>query len=288
MFSIKLAIQSIKQEKMLNLLSVISISIGLFILSVVFLFVYNVEKFTQELPEKFAISIYLNDEASLTDKRNIENTLNSDPLVKSVDYISKEAALIELKTTLKKANYVFQGIDDNPLFASFIVWLNPGKFDIDIVKTFIKKIKQLKGVESVESNEKLLETISSLKNGLRVTTTGILLTFVCAMIFICYTTVKILFYRHGEEIEIYKLLGATRLFIRIPFLFEGGAIGFAGGIIAAISVMLAYYFFSARFISIVPIFSSIAIPMYTIYIIPFVGLFLGITGAALAIGRLKY
>ncbi|MBF0541384.1 MAG: hypothetical protein HQK91_08035 [Nitrospirae bacterium] len=288
MFSIRLAIQSIMQEKMLNLLSVISISIGLFILSVVFLVVYNVEKLTQELPEKFAITIYLNDEASLSDKRNIENTLNSDPLVKSIDYISKESALVELKTTLKKANYIFESIDDNPLFASFIIWLNPGKFDIQTVKSFITRVKLLKGVESIESNEKLLETISSLKKGLRVSTTGILLTFVCAMIFICYSTVKILFYRHGEEIEIYKLLGATRLFIRIPFLFEGGAIGFAGGVIAALNVLFTYYFFTARFKSIIPIFSSLDIPMYSVYLIPFVGLFLGITGAAFAIGRLKY
>jgi cell division transport system permease protein len=276
------------QEKMLNLLSVISISIGLFILCLVFLLVYNVEKLTQELPEKFAISIYLSDEASLTDKKQIENTLNSDPIVKSVDYISKEAALMELKTTLKKANYIFEGIDENPLFASFIIWLNPGGFDIDTVKKFITKIKTLKGVESIESNEKLLETLFSLKKGLRVSSTAILLMFVSAMIFICYSTVKILFYRHGEEIEIYKLLGATRLFIRIPFFIEGGVIGFTGGIIATINILFAHYFFGTKLVSIVPIFSSLDIPLYTIYIIPTVGLFLGIAGAALAIGRLKY
>lgn len=288
MFSIKLAIQSIMQEKMLNILSVISISIGLFILCIVYLIVYNVERLTQELPEKFAITVYLSDEASLTDKNNIENTLNSDPIIKKVDYVSKEAALTDLKNTLKKADYIFEGIDENPLFASFIIWLNPGRFDINSVKTFLAKIKQLKGVESVESNDKLLETLFSLKKGLRLSSSGILLTFVCAMIFICYSTVKILFYRHGEEIEIYKLLGATKLFIRIPFLIEGGVIGLSGGIIAALSTISAHYFFGARLINIIPIFSSLSIPLYTIYVIPLVGLFLGITGAAFAIGRLKY
>jgi len=61
------------------------------------------------------------------------------------------------------------------------------------------------------------------------TTIGLILTMVTisGIIFICYSTVKILFYRRKEEIETLKLLGATRAFIRTPFVIEGGVIGVA-------------------------------------------------------------
>ena len=52
------------------------------------------------------------------------------------------------------------------------------------------------------------------------------------IIFVCYSTVKILFYRRTEEIETFKLLGATKGFIRTPFFIEGAVIGACGGLLS--------------------------------------------------------
>ncbi len=54
---------------------------------------------------------------------------------------------------------------------------------------------------------------------------------VAGMLFVCYSTVKILLYRKRDEVETLKVLGATKWFIRGPFIIEGGIVGFLGGAI---------------------------------------------------------
>jgi cell division transport system permease protein len=108
------------------------------------------------------------------------------------------------------------------------------------------------------------------------------------MLFVCYSTVKILFYRKEREIETYKLLGATKGFIRTPFLIEGGVIGLSGGFLSFLAMLTLYYFVVLRLSLTFPLFKFILFPIDLSFAIPLSGLFLGITGAAIAIGRIRY
>jgi len=108
------------------------------------------------------------------------------------------------------------------------------------------------------------------------------------IVFVCYSTVKILFYRRKEEIETFKLLGATKGFIRTPFLIEGAVIGTAGGILGLLGIFAFYYLVILRLSVAMPIFKMILFPSDLFLPLPFIGMFLGITGAVIALGRLKY
>lgn len=121
-------------------------------------------------------------------------------------------------------------------------------------------------------------------------TVGLLFVFLMSagMLFVCYSTVKILFYRKEREIETYKLLGATRGFIRSPFLIEGAVIGLFGGIIGLIGIMALYSLVVLKLGLTFPLFKSIIFPIDISFYLPFAGLVLGITGAAIAIGRIRY
>src|SRR4030042_3073923 len=81
------------------------------------------------------------------------------------------------------------------------------------------------------------------------------------MIFVCYSTVKILFYRKNREIETYKLLGASKGFIRAPFIIEGAVIGFSGGILSLIGIFTLYYLVFLKVSLAFPIFKSFLFPI---------------------------
>jgi cell division transport system permease protein len=108
------------------------------------------------------------------------------------------------------------------------------------------------------------------------------------MIFVCYSTIKILFYRKNKEIETHKLLGATRGFIRAPFMIEGAVVGLFSGVLSLVGILSLYYLIIYKLSFAIPLFKTIVFPINISFFLPLIGLLIGMTGAFLAVGRLKY
>jgi cell division transport system permease protein len=144
------------------------------------------------------------------------------------------------------------------------------------------------GINDVEYGEKFLSSLYSF--GIGIKAAGILFIIVMfgGVIFVCYSTVKILFYRKREEIETYKLLGATRGFIRAPFIVEGAAIGLCGGLLSLIGILSLHYVVFLKLSLSIPLFKAIVFPISLTLLLPLTGFLLGMTGAAIAIGRIRY
>jgi cell division transport system permease protein len=287
-YALRLAAQSLFREKWINLLSVLTIGSGLLVISVAVLVAYNIESATGRLPEKFSMVLYLDDGHTMAQVDQTILSLKKDAAVASVSYISKEDAMKELKATVRNADDLFEGLDENPLQDSLEVKLKKDSVGPDAVKKLAAEAGRLKGVKEVEYGEKFLSSLYSLRRG--VQSLGLILVAIMAtgVIFVCYSTVKILFYRKSEEIETFKLLGATRWFIRVPFLLEGAAIGFAGGLLSLIGIFSFYYLGILKLSLTSPVFSAVLFPSGLFLPLPVIGLFLGLTGAAIALGRLRY
>lgn len=287
-YAFRLAIQSLFKEKWINLLSVLTIASGLLVISIALFVAYNLDAATKRLPEKFAMILYLEDNITKDRIDNIMASVRKKDTVSSARFISKDEAMKELKGLLKNSNYVFEGLDENPLPDSIEVKLRKESVSPEAVKKISDEVLTIKGVKEIDYGEKFLATLHSVKSGVK--TIGItLVTIISAgIIFVCYSTVKILFYRRSEEIETFKLLGATKTFIRAPFIIEGGFIGLSGGIATLIGILAFYYILIARLSLSIPLLSTLLFPRPLFLFLPLAGLFLGITGAVLAIGRLKY
>ncbi|MHB8882909.1 MAG: cell division protein FtsX [Thermodesulfovibrionales bacterium] len=287
-YALRLALQSLIREKWINLLSILTIASGLLVISVTLFAAYNIDAATRKLPEKFSLILYLEDNTPQDRLENILAVLKKKRAVSSVRFISKEEALKELRGLLKNSNYVFEGLDENPLPDSIEVKLKKEAVTAEAAKKISEEALTIKGVREVDYGEKFLAAIHSVRSG--VTTIGIALITIISVgiIFVCYSTVKILFYRRSDEIETFKLLGATKTFIRMPFLIEGGIIGAGGGLATLVGVMAFYYIVIARLSPEIPLLSTLLFPQTVFFTLPLIGLFLGIAGAAIAIGRLRY
>ena len=287
-YSFRIAIRSLLHEKWINLLSVLTIAAGLLITALTVFSVYNIDIATQKLPGKFSVMLYLKNNISRQEVNNIIDTARKDSAVEKVKYIPKDEAMRELKTVLKNTEYVLDGLGENPLPDTIEVKLKSETISPDIVKRFSASLKETQGIDEIEYGEKFLSSVYSLRVGVKTIGIVFIIIMSAGMLFVCYSTVKILFYRKHEEIETYKLLGATKTFIRGPFIIEGAVIGFFGGLLSLAGMLCLYYLFILRMSAIFPLFNTIIFPFEIALTLPLAGLLLGISGAVIAIGRIRY
>ena len=282
------AFAGIWKEKWINFLSVVSIGVGLFILLVALFTVYNLNHFASKLQDLFSMTVYLDDGISQQNLARLEGAIKADPSVRTVSYISKTAALDELKKSLKDSSYLFEGLDGNPLPASIEIRFRRDDVKSGTAQEFARQIKAMQGVQDVEYGAKFLEGIERIITDARSAGLAFLAALLIGVLFVCYSTVKILFYRRKDEVETLSLLGAGGWFIRAPFLMEGALLGLAGGLLACLAAYCVFGgFFLGGFASSVPVLRYMLFPAFIIYMPVPAGLFIGFTGALLALGRIK-
>jgi cell division transport system permease protein len=232
--------------------------------------------------------VYLDTNLSQERVDQVISAVRSKRAVSSVKFISRDEAFRELKSTLKNSQYVLEGLDENPLPDSLEVKLRKDAMGTDSVKELAEETKKIKGISEVDYGEKFLAILQNIKAGVKITGLVLAIILCTGIVFVCYSTVKILFYRRTDEIETFKLLGATKGFIRAPFIIEGAAIGLTAGLTSLAAVFVLHHFLFLRLIITVPLFKTVFFPSGVFLFLPLIGMFLGIFGAAIALGRLKY
>ncbi|MCX8027739.1 MAG: ABC transporter permease [Thermodesulfovibrionales bacterium] len=287
-YALKTALKGMYQEKWINLLSAFTVASSLFIVLLIGLILFNIELFAGTIHERYGLVVFLKDNLSELETQSVITEIHKKEGVISARYISKEDALKEIKDKLKDVSYVFEGLDTNPLSASIELRLKKDFITPEKVKTLSKNIKEISGVDEVFSAEKIAETIDYFNRSLSNMSLIVLIALISGVIFVIYSTVKILFYRRKEEIETVKLLGATRAFIRLPFLIEGATIGFIGGLISTAATLVIYFAITYRLSNVFPILQNLVFPNEVIVVFPIVGLILGVLGAFVAVGKLRF
>lgn len=288
LYSFRLALQSLWLERWINLLSILTIAAGLFMNTLTFFVVYNIDLATKRLPARFSVMLYLNDGLSEQETGSIIAQLKKNNAVEQTRYITKDKALQELKGILKNADYILEGVDENPLPASIEIKLQKESVNIASVKKFAAEIKKIKGIAEVEYGEQFLNSIHSIKRIAKAGSLSLIIIMSAGVIFVCYSTIKIAFYRRKEEIETFKLLGATRGFIRAPFVIEGSVLGVCGGLAGMAAAFAFYYVLFYKVTATIPILKILVFPFEIFPALPVAGLLLGIGGAVIALGRVRF
>jgi cell division transport system permease protein len=287
-YSFRLAVQSMRHDGWINFLSVLTVAVGLLFTAITLLTVFNISLATKDLPEKFSIMLYLKEDLPRQDIETLMKTALKDPSVDKVKYITKEEAWKELKASLKNTDYILEGVGENPLPDTVEIKLKSETISPETVKKLTANLKEIKGVSEIEYGEKFLTSIYSLSMGIKTIGAILIIIMSAGTLFVCYSTVKILFYRKNREIETCKLLGASKGFIRAPFIIEGAVIGLSGGVLSLIGILILYYIVLLKVSFVFPIFKSFIFPLNMSFALPAAGLLLGITGALFAIGRIRY
>ncbi|MGD0281148.1 MAG: permease-like cell division protein FtsX [Dissulfurispiraceae bacterium] len=286
-YSFKSAFKSLAREKWINILSTLTVGSSLLIITLAVFFLYNIGLIADNLPERFSMMAYLQDSLSQEDTRKIMDLLEKKPEVAKLRYISREDALLELKHSLKDSTHLLEGLDDNPLSSSIEIKLRKDFVTPATTARLAGEVGKIPGIDSIYYGERIAEAIHLLKQSVRNISIIIFLTISLGVVFVTYSTVKILFYRKKDEIEILKLLGATGGFIRAPFLIEGGVIGLFGGILGIVGAFVFYFAITYRLSMVIPMLKTLVFPVDILMALPFIGIILGVIGSAIAIGRTR-
>lgn len=287
-YPFKAALSGIWREKWINALSVLTIATVLFLIMTGFIMAYNAALALRSLPDKFSITVFLDDGIMPADVQRIRNEVEGKPAVKKLRYISKDDALDELKSAVKDADFIFGGLEGNPLPASFELKLEGGSVTWEAVEALAASLKGIKGVSEVQYGKEFLSAIQSISRNLNIIIGTLAGALAGGVVFVCYSTVKILFYRKRDEVETIKFLGATKGFIRAPFLIEGALLGFAGGLMSSAGTFGFHYILENRLAVTVPLLRAFVMPLEFLSAPPALGLLIGLAGALIAVGRIRF
>jgi cell division transport system permease protein len=185
------------------------------------------------------VRVYLHDDATLAETTSLQNELEALPNVASVTYLTKNDALAEFKQDMgQEGRDVLEQLGSNPLPANFIVKPDDAA-NLDAVRasimppgkngqpTFISPI-----VEKVDNRQADAKKIEEVTGALRIVLTVITVLLIGASLLLIGNTIRLSIYTRRREIEVMRLVGATRWFIRWPFMIEGVVVGMLGGAIA--------------------------------------------------------
>lgn len=223
-----------------RLTSIISISLVLFLLGLIFLIGLLVNKLSVYVKENISFSIVLKDSQKEADIKKMQRTLKALPFIKSTEYISKEQAAKELEEELGENPETFLGF--NPLQASIEVKLHSQYANPDSLKMIEKKIKNYTSVSDLLYRKDMMEMVND--NMKRVSLillalAGVLMTISFVLI---GNTIRLLIYSKRFLIHTMKLVGATAGFIRRPFVWYNVVSGFFASILAILMLTGALFY----------------------------------------------
>jgi cell division transport system permease protein len=289
-YSFDTAFKNLWREKWINILSALSISIGLLILSTFLILTVNIESFINTWFNDFGIVIYLEKDISKDEEKTLKAFFQDDSDISSMKYISREEAFRDLQEILGENNSMLESVKENPLPSSFELKLKRDVLDPSLLKQKAALIKSVSGVDDVQFGKKWLTSLVRTTMIFRSIALILGASLLTAIIFISYSTIRILFFRRVEEIETLKLLGATRGFIRLPFLIEGIIIGALGGAACSLALSFAYHFVTSRLIELLPAIkaSVFSLPVDILLSGPAAGAMLCLIGSHLAVGKIRY
>ncbi|MFO8234504.1 MAG: permease-like cell division protein FtsX [Bacteroidales bacterium] len=231
------------------LTSVVTVSLVLFLLGVLGLLVFNAKILSDYVKENIGFSIILKEGVKEVEIKRLQKVLDASEYVKSTEYITKEEAAEELKQELGEDFIDFLGY--NPLLASIDVHLNAqyaNPDSLEIIKNDLKKYDHIKEVFYQKSLVQLVNQ-NIQKIGLFIIAfSGFLFLVAIALI---NNTIRLSIYSKRFIINTMQLVGATRRFIRRPFIFRGIMQGVYASIVAMLMLSGVIYFFQHEFDNII-------------------------------------
>jgi cell division transport system permease protein len=210
----------------------------------IFLLLYvNLRNATGWLQDDIRIIVYLDDRLSHDAVQDLEAKLRTDRMVAAAVFISKAQALGEFRTQFPSESHLLEGLGENPLPASFVVTLASSARAPESVKRWAERVRTMAGVAKVDYNQEWIDALAGTIRYIELAAIGVGVLLSAAAVTIIGNTIRLTLYARREEIDILRLIGATRSFIRVPYLLEGAVLGMCGSALSLLVLKLGFEWF---------------------------------------------
>ncbi len=233
------AFRGIRQASTTSLLAVLTIAVVLVLVGSAILLVENMSGILDDFGAELQVTAYLEEGLSESDQVALVERVEAAPGVSRVHLVTKAAALERFERIAGGAELLV-GLEENPLPASLEIELRQDARTADSMGILRESLDGLPGIDELAHGEEWIEGYARAVSLIRSGAWGIGTVLGLAALLIVANTIRLAFYARRDELDILGLVGASRTFVRVPFLLEGALQGFLGGLVALILIYGAY------------------------------------------------
>ena len=240
--SIRDAFKSVIRNFSLSFASIMCTTITLILVAVAVVAAANVNNATKLIEDELTIVTYLKKDVTEEQIENIKNEISSYKNTEEVTFKSKDEWKLEMSEYDDSFKTVLNYLDENPLMDSFVLKVN----DVKKLSETSEYIKAINGVDTVKYGEGMVEQVISVFDIVQKIVVVVVIALVVVTSFLISNTIKLTIFSRRNEIEIMRLVGASNITIKLPFLFEGFIIGLIGSIIPVCITIYGYVILYSR------------------------------------------
>jgi len=238
--SIRDSIKSVFRNFSLSVASITCITITLIVVAISIILSMNVNKFTELIERDVTIVAFLDLDVTQEQIQNIEQE------ILSVDNVDQDSVIFKDKMAISEdmmsSSEVFKSMmsdwtrEESPIQDTFQVKV----IDIDNIGKTVDKLKEIEGIEIVKYGEGMVEQLVKIFDVIRKGCIYIVIALILVTAFLITNTIKITIFSRKREIEIMRLVGASNINIKIPFILEGLLLGILGSIVPILLTIIGY------------------------------------------------
>ena len=227
-------------------MSLMSITLVLFLLGVFALLMMHAQKLSNHLKENIGFEVVMNSNVKEANILKLQQELDSMPAVKSTEYISKEEAIRRLSEDLGEDFLQWLGNEENPLLPSIDVRFNADWANNDSINLLQAQLLKNKDIKDVYYQKSLVNLINQNVNRIGIALIIASLVLLIIAITLIRNTIRLSIYSKRFLVRSMQLVGATPSYIRRPFIRSGITQGFFGALLADAFLALLLYGLTKR------------------------------------------
>lgn len=229
-----------KKTKSVYVSTVISIALVLLMTGLLGLILVHAKNLSKYVKENIVINIIVNDNVSEGDVLALQKDIEKDPFVLQSQYISKEIAAKNLTEDLGEDFVEYLG--HNPLLPSIDVYLKEQYANTDSISTFIDKVSKNSRIKEVIYQESLIDMVNKNIRVIGIVVLAFTIILLIIAVALINNTIRLAIYSQRFLIKSMQLIGATKSFIRKPYILYGIVHGLIGALIAILLLLFTLQF----------------------------------------------
>lgn len=239
------AFRSVFRNFSLSIASIVCITITLIIVGVSIIATLNVNNFGTLLKRDVTMVVYVKEGVPSSELDYIEEQIKANENVLKCTRKEKE----EIKNEMIEADPFYESImgtwtdEENPLKDTFQVTVK----DINMIEKTEEELENIYNIDFVDYGKKMVQSLIDVFRVIKKSSIVTVLALIVVTVFLIVNTIKITIFSRKREISIMRLVGASNMFIKFPFLIEGIILGIIGSIIPIGTLIYGYYRFYEHF-----------------------------------------
>ena len=282
------ALTSLWRSRLVNAVSIGTIAVSLFVLGAFLTVASALSSLVTRWTETVQVIVYLDDGIEQRVLASLENRLREDPAVGKLERVTREQALARFRSMFRDLSSLPEDLGENPFPASLELTLRPGAQAPADVERLAKAFGGVPGVREIQYDLLWIERLSTGVRLVRVIGAFLGGILVLAAIFTISNVIRLTIYAREDELDIMRLVGATRAYVKGPFVTEGVLQGGLGGLVASLLLWSALAWLSRD------LATSDLLPHATLGLSPLIalalvvgGMAVGLAGSLMSLSRLE-